>query len=108
MNGAKTGEDRTALQRSKEAEGDEHNSDPHTHAKTQLRQPADEMKAKQNYQRARDGSQQAAILPQELSDRTRRCSESDEHRGKTRDESEGRGACPWRNSSIPIPDSIET
>ncbi len=47
MNGAKTGEDRTALQRSKKAEHDEHNSDPHTHAKTQLRQPADQMKAKQ-------------------------------------------------------------
>src|SRR5260370_26871900 len=28
MNGAKTGEESTALQRSKEAEGDEHNSDP--------------------------------------------------------------------------------
>jgi len=63
MNGAKTGEERAALQRGKEAEHDEQDSDPRTNAKTQLRQPADEMKAEQKYQRARDRSQQAAILP---------------------------------------------
>src|SRR5713226_8405950 len=90
MNGAKTGEERTAVQRSEEAEGDEHNPDPHTNAKTQLRQPADEMKAKQKDQRTCNRSQQGAILPQELPDRARRRSESDEHRGKTHNESEGR------------------
>ena len=112
MNGAKTGEERAALQRGKEAEHDEQDSDPRTNAKTQLRQPADEMEAKQKNQSTRDGGQQPAILPQELPDRARGCSKSDEHHGKTRDEGESRckqtHPSPWRNSSIPIPDSIET
>ena len=56
MNGAKTGKERTALQRGKEAEHDEQISDRRTNAKTQLRQPANEMKAEQKYQCARDRS----------------------------------------------------
>src|SRR5579863_1949586 len=90
MNGAESGEQRSAVHERDHAQKREHNSQNDSDSDRQLDEDPKQVQAKKKNERAGDGRERCTVLAKKSADRTRRGAERDEDRRKSENESERR------------------